>query len=203
MQELFLDINFPKKICHFERNIVEFFTIVQKAKNGSENRVILNDIGCMKYVIEGGMMKKSDIETISNFFRIVKGRGFSFRFFDENDNSAIDEILEKISEDTYQLIKTYKFSDFLAKKNITKPIQNTVILKSEEGVLIENTDYIVQHLTGNIKILNPKFLANIQNIRATFNFDVEVRFENDELKISQDKFNNFYLNELTMTEIIY
>jgi uncharacterized protein (TIGR02217 family) len=203
MQELFLDINFPKKICNFERNIIEFFTIVQKAKNGSENRVILNNVGCMKYVIEGGMMKKSDIETISNFFRIVKGRGFSFRFFDENDHTATGETLEKITEDTYQLIKTYKFSDFTAKKNITKPTQNSVILKSGEDVLIENTDYIVQYLTGNIKILNTKFLANIENIRTNFHFDFEVRFENDELKVSQDKFNNFYLNELTLTEIIY
>lgn len=199
--EGFLDLNFPTNICKFYKSSCEFFTIVQQAKNGKENRVILNSTGRNKFIHYGGVIKKSESETLFNFFKIVKGRGLSFRFFDENENIAENEPLKHIQNNIFQLCKTYSYQSYEDFKHITKPIENTLILQCDEEILLSNQDYNLEKNTGIITIINPNFLENANKIKAFFSYDLEARFEQDELKTTKDKFGNILLEEIIICEV--
>lgn len=115
MRELFLDVYFPQDSCVFERQEVEFFTNVQIAKNGFETRLILSDFGRSKFLLEEAIFHKQKIDEIFTFFKIVKGRGFSFRFLDEIDHVGQNEAFACIDGHFFYVRITNSANIFLVK----------------------------------------------------------------------------------------
>ena len=196
MKNLFLDISFPRNFCNFYKHSVEFFTNVQIAKNGFESRLILSDFGRSKFILEETIFPQEKIEEIWTFFKIVKGRGHSFRFLDESDYKAESQNLLLV-ENSLFLCKTYSFGGLSFTRQITKPLQNSVAIIAQDELLEEGKDYEVNYQTGEVFLK-----SNIFSPKASFNFEVEVRFENDELAIMRDKFDNFILKNLILTEVL-
>jgi uncharacterized protein (TIGR02217 family) len=199
MNDLFLDISFPASECIFNQHSIEFFTNLQIAKNGFETRLILSDFGRNKFILEEAIFAKEKVLEICNFFKLVKGRGYSFRFLDETDYTAYNQTLIKTPNGGYFLQKSYKIGKMFTSKAITKPIVGSVEIFAENEILTEGRDYDVNYQTGEI-FLNPSLKALF--ITSSFKFELEVRFESDELQIMRDKFGNFVIKNLILTEVL-
>jgi uncharacterized protein (TIGR02217 family) len=200
MRELFLNCRFPQEGCNFLKHSVEFFTNVQMTKNGSETRVILNDFGKSQFKLEPHILSLEKINKIYHFFQITKGRGNSFRFFDSLDCNVKNGNLYKNENNQLFITKRYKYQNYFVDKVITKPVEDTVLIKHEEDLLYTNQDYKINYLTGEIIILNQN--VNYENCFIDCDFDIEVRFESDLLSIEKDYFGNYYFQNLSLIQVI-
>ena len=200
MKDLFLDCNFPQEGCLFLKHSVEFFTNVQTAKNGRETRMILSEFGRSKFKLEESILQLEKINEIYQFFKIAKGRGLSFKFFDELDFKAEEEHLTMEDGGGFFLLKTYQYKNYSLKKRISKPKKGSLVVKSNGLTLAEGKDYGVNYQTGEIAFVNN--YLDVASVVASFDFDIEVRFENDELFIQKDYFGNFYLQNLSLIEVV-
>lgn len=199
MSSTFFDICFPEDLVLFRNSAIEFFTIVQKAKNGSETRVALNALGRSKYEAENVLLTKSNAHRLATFFRIVMGMGYSFRFKDSFDFSAKDQILEVVDKNA-ALRKTYQFLEKKYDRMITKPVQSSIVIMGEDRSILEDgVDYIPNYATGMIRFSNE---TDRKKVLASFEFDTEVRFGQDELSFVQERYERIVLPKISLIEVI-
>lgn len=199
MESLFLDICFPKGIFPFYQSAIEFFTIIQTAKNGCETRLILNEIGRNKYEAHNLVVSKSEARFLSSFFHLAKGRGKSFRFKDELNFVAQDEILIP-EQNKAQLFKTFTFDKFEYRKLVKFPLENSLcIYQNKNEILEKEKDYT---LVPNSGIIDFKFNTQAKVIKANFEFNIETRFDQDELLFTIDNNGRIIIPKLFLVEII-
>lgn len=199
MENVFLDIKFPTNIVPFYNSSLEFFTIIQTSKNGTETRIILNKNGRMKYEANNILLKRSDFKILKNFFNIVMGQGASFRFQDEHDYMALDEPIE-ILEQEVQLTKTYNLFSEKYQKIIKKPVASSLKLTHDQNTILqEEIDYSLNGNTGKLSF-KPDFLG--KKLLASFEFDLEVRFAIDELKFLKEQNGRIILPYISLVEVL-
>lgn len=191
---MFINIHFSTFGLILNRKTTEFCTVLQTSQNGIENRLMLNSLGVNKYFFEEEFLKKKTIEEIYSFFKIAGGRANSFRFKDEFDYKALNERIED-----NQLTKTYEVQGRILKKPISKPRKDSLKIEYFNSFLEEEKDFIVDYNTGFIQFLSH---FDAQNLKASFEFDTEVRFESDELFLEKDVFGNMFFKDLTLIEVL-
>lgn len=195
----FLEIRFPESIAFNSSSILEFNTTIIKAKNGYEQRNINWNSNKMKFNIINGIKTKTELDELITFFRNVKGAGYGFRFKDFTDYQAENQYIGAGNGETkeFQLIKAYRVSDnIIYYRKITKPIISTVRVFIND---IESKDFNIDLTTGLIT-LNTVPEVNT-SIKANFEFDVPVRFENDIMEITMNSINSGNVKEIILTEI--
>lgn len=118
-------------------------------------------------------------DEINAFFRRVKGRQYGFRFKDWADYTGTDEFLGSGTgaQTAFQLRKAYISGDSVDYRTISKP-RGAVVVKVG-GVTVSAT---VNSTTGVVTLAAAA--ANGAQVRATFEFDVPVRFDTDVLRWS-------------------
>ena len=195
----FLEIRFPESIAFNSSSILEFNTTIIKAKNGYEQRNINWNSNKMKFNIINGIKTKTELDELITFFRNVKGAGYGFRFKDFTDYQAENQYIGvgngEIKE--FQLIKAYRVSDNIVYyRKITKPIISTVRVFIND---IESKDFNIDLTTGLITLnIAPEIDSTI---KASFEFDVPVRFENDIMEITMNSINSGNVKEIILAEI--
>lgn len=195
----FLEIRFPESIAFNSSSILEFNTTIIKAKNGYEQRNINWNSNKMKFNIINGIKTKAELDELITFFRNVKGAGYGFRFKDWTDYQAENQYIGVGNGETkeFQLIKAYRVSDnIIYYRKITKPVISSVEVFINN---IESTDFNIDLTTGLIT-LNTVPEVNT-SIKANFEFDVPVRFENDIMEITMNSINSGNVKEIILTEI--
>lgn len=195
----FLEIRFPESIAFNSSSILEFNTTIIKAKNGYEQRNINWNSNKMKFNIINGIKTKAELDELITFFRNVKGAGYGFRFKDVTDYKAENQYIGVGNGETkeFQLIKAYRVSDnIIYYRKITKPVISTVRVFIND---IESKDFNIDLTTGLITLNTiPEVNASI---KANFDFDVPVRFENDIMEITMNSINSGNVKEIILTEI--
>lgn len=195
----FLEIRFPESISFKSSSILEFNTSIFKSKNGSEQRNINWNYNKMKFNIINGIKKKEELDELITFFRNVKGRAYGFRFKDWTDYKAKKQYLgngDNIKKQ-FQLIKSYKINNnIIYYRKILKPVISTVKILIND---IENKDFNIDLTTGLITFNIPPESNSI--IKADFEFDVPVRFDNDIIEISMNSINSGIIKEINLIEI--
>lgn len=195
----FLEIRFPESIAFNSSSILEFNTTIIKAKNGYEQRNINWNSNKMKFNIINGIKTKTELDELITFFRNVKGAGYGFRFKDFTDYQTENQYIGVGNGETkeFQLIKAYRVSDNIVYyRKITKPVISTVRVFIND---IESKDFNIDLTTGLIT-LNTVPEVNT-SIKANFEFDVPVRFENDIMEITMNSINSGNVKEIILTEI--
>lgn len=198
---MFYEIRFPESISIKSTTSINFNTNITSSKNGKEKRIINRSESIMVYDIVSGVKSKQDIEEVTKLFRLVKGRAIGFRYKDWLDYSAINQQIDigDGEKTKFQLIKTY--TDLNSKnkyiREIKKPVENTVKISLDN---IPNKSFSVDYTNGNI--IFKETPANSTIITASFEFDVPVRFDSDELEISLDSLNSGKIKDIRLIEII-
>lgn len=195
----FLEIRFPESIAFNSSSILEFNTTIIKAKNGYEQRNINWNSNKMKFNIINGIKTKTELDELITFFRNVKGAGYGFRFKDFTDYQAENQYIGVGDGETkeFQLIKAYRVSDNIVYyRKITKPVISTVRVFIND---IESKDFNIDLTTGLITLNTAPEIDS--TIKASFEFDVPVRFENDIMEITMNSINSGNVKEIILAEI--
>lgn len=195
----FLEIRFPESIAFNSSSILEFNTTIIKSKNGYEQRNINWNTNKMKFNIINGIKTKAELDEVITFFRNVRGAGYGFRFKDWTDYQAENQYIGVGNGKTkeFQLIKSYRVSDnIIYYRKITKPVISTVRVFIND---IESKDFNIDLTTGLITLNTVPEIDSI--IKANFEFDVPVRFENDIMEITMNSINSGNIKDITLIEI--
>jgi|GEM_PF-4436163 len=177
----FINIKFLEKLSYGTEFLPSFKTNIITASDGSQVRSGKQNGVVRRYNIILSRLKAQELAELYAFFEVVKGSLNSFRFKDETDNTAENQPLAEVeSGKVFQLIKMYSLlngqgeSVFRAKK-ITKPCKNSLTIY-ENGIAIEPQNYSVNYCSGLVTFTQPQ---NLQNLRASFNYDIHARIEDD------------------------
>ncbi|GMO61641.1 MAG: DUF2460 domain-containing protein [Rickettsiales bacterium] len=184
-------MKFPENIAFNSTSIIEFSTNITQSKNGSEVRNINWDTPRLKFNVKNSIKTISELQELMLFFRKVQGRANAFKFKDWSDYKAIGEqigIGDGTNTDFY-LIK--KYGDFVRK--IKQPTALKIYIND-----IENSDYQIEN--GIIVFETAPEQDAI--ITADFEFDVLVRFDNDELEISMCDLKSGNIKDIMLVEVI-
>lgn len=194
----FAEIKFPDSVAFGSSGGPEFSTNITVMKNGFEQRNINWDECRLKYNVLNGVKTKEQLNELLAFFRARKGRAIGFRFKDWSDCQAENQILG-IGDGThqeFQLVKRYVSGDEVYVRKIFKPVSGSLKVYINDT---ETVDYIINLKTGVLIFSHPP--EENAEIKASFEFDVPVRFDSDILEISMDTINTGKVKEIGLVEV--
>lgn len=187
----FDEVRFPDSIAQGSSSGPSFKTNIADSASGSEGRTSVWSKGRLTFDIAYGIHKAVELAQVIAFFRACAGKARGFRFKDYSDyTSASDGVSSPAftdqligegtgSTNTFQLTKTYSSGDAAYTRNITKPVSGTVTV-GIDGT--QTTSFTVDTTTGIVTLSS--YPSSGALITAGFEFDVPVRFKDDNLSIS-------------------
>lgn len=194
----FLNIRLPMNISYGAVGGPIFSTTIAIAKNKRETRSVNYRRSYRKYNISFNFCSAEEIEEIISFFNICKGRAYGFRFRDWSDYKVKDNITE-IKEDgvnTVSLYRLYKIDAYGVERRITKPINNTLLVKRDDVI---TQSYVVDYHTGILSFEEVLPIGTL--ISTSFEFDVPVRFDTDSLPITLIGRSQYAIKNIPLIEI--
>lgn len=159
-----------------------------------------------------GVKTMDDLQNVIAFFEERRGRLFGFRFKDPMDNksckssqsiSADDQVIGTGdgSISTFQLTKLYGSNANGYKRDIKKPVGNTIQIAVGSIAQTQGVDFTLDDTTGKILFLPASIPSVDALITAGFEFDVPVRFDSDEITISLSAFQAGDIPSIPLIEI--
>jgi uncharacterized protein (TIGR02217 family) len=141
----------------------------------------------------------ADIATVVAFFRARKGKARGFRFKDWSDYQGTAEVMSPAVGDgvitAFQMQKTYTSGGISEIRTITKPVLGTVTAY-KNGVSASAT---INYTTGVVTFSTAPGVGVVPT--ATFEFDLPVRFDVDDLKIEVEAPGVFSWGQIPIVEI--
>jgi uncharacterized protein (TIGR02217 family) len=132
-------------------------------------------------------------DEITAFFRRMKGRTYGWRIKDWADHTGTNEYLGTVqpgSSMSFQLRKAYTVGGDTEFRAISKPRAGVIV--TVDNVPLSSNYYSVDVTTGEVYIGTAPAPGSI--VRASFEFDVPVRFDTDTLRWDVvDRSGNEYL----------
>lgn len=138
------------------------------------------------YSVTVGPKYNEDIDALIEFWHALGGPECGFRFKDWADYkscrksatiTALDQGVQPIagSPGGFQLLKTYRAGARAQTRKIVKPVQGTILIADDGGLLTEGVDYSLNYATG----LADFFVAPSGLVTWGGEFDVPVRFDSE------------------------
>ena len=195
---MFYDIVFPESISMKSSYIIEYNTIINKSKNGNELRISNYDYPLLSYNVINDIKTKKELEDIINFFKLVKGKAYGFKFKDWLDYKVINQniAIADGEQTNFQLIKTYNTNNKLQIRKITKPKQVNIFTNNQDITETVNINYE----NGIITFNTPPEKGT--TISASFEFYVPVRFDNDKIEIVMKNEKVGEIKDLKIVELL-
>ena len=181
-----------------------FKTTVLTLDSGHEKRNIEWSRSRGSWDIAYGVDNKDTLEEVIDFFYARHGRAYGFRFKDWTDFEAGEvSTPEPIGTGDgttrkFQLVKTYWSGAHAYVRPITRPVSGTV------RVFLNNVEqashlYVMDHDTGVLN-MDTAPAAGV-SVGAVFQFDVPVRFDQDELNLNAIHCDVFSIPAIRIIEI--
>ena len=190
----FLDISFPDAIARGATGGPGFLTDVVALGSGGEQRNIRWADGKGNWNISTGIRTRAQMDDVIAFFRVAMGKAYSWRFKDWTDYKASAIDMVEVSSTVYQIVKCYTVGSVSVVRNITKPKSGTVAITVSGSPVSPTIDYLTGLATfGSAPGATPK---------ATFEFDVPVRFDTDQLPVQANAYNNLIVPQIDIVEVI-
>jgi len=206
----FHDIRFPPSLSFGALGGPERRTDIVTLSNGFEERNTAWAQSRRRYDAGLGLRSMQDLEQVIAFFEARQGQLHSFRWKDWADfkSSAADRdvqfddqlvgIGDGVSR-VFQLVKTYRSGGHSVTRAITKPVAATVQVGVQGDALVAGQQYDVDAITGMIEFDIPP--AEGLDITAGFEFDVPVRFDTPQIRISLASFNAGEVPDVPVIEV--
>jgi uncharacterized protein (TIGR02217 family) len=194
MPQSFLNISFPPFVARGATGGPSFSTNVVTLASGAEERNILWANARGRWNISTGIRTRAQMLDVIAFFHVVKGRAYSFRFKDWNDYAATDQLMAEVTPTVWQLVKRYAIGGFEHVRVITKPVAGTVAVKIGG---VPATPSGIDYLTGRVTFAEAPGAAPT----ASFEFDVPVRFDTDDLPVQANAFDQQVVSQIVLIEV--
>ncbi|WP_321397398.1 DUF2460 domain-containing protein [Emcibacter sp.] len=204
----FHEVRFPSEISFGAGGGPVFSTTVSEMASGYEQRNREWADARMTFDIGTGLRSEDDLAALIVFFRARAGRAYGFRFRDWTDYKSCLPSVEVGPTDQviavgdgeatdFQLIKIYQSEDYSQLRTISKPAADTVRvavdgIEQQDGWALDNT-------SGLISFEVPPAVDS--TISAGFEFDVPVRFADDDLSVTLETFRAGQIPAISLVEV--
>lgn len=180
----FHDVSFPLPLAFGASGGPVRQTEIITLANGHEQRNTSQANSRRRYDAGVGVKSLEDMQTLIAFFEARRGQLYGFRFRDPMDYQADGEIgLGDGQRTEFQLSKTYADSAGMWQRAIIKPKPGSVNIKLDAQ---PTSLFSLDTATGKVTFYAAP--ANGAVITATFEFDVAVRFDTEQLTTSLEGF---------------
>lgn len=200
---MFHDVRLREDVERGARGGPRFKTTVVEMGSGFEQRNQDWQFARAEYDISYGIMDHDTYSEVVEFFNARRGRAFGFRFKDWSDYEAEDVLIGTGDGSTveFQLIKAYSDAASTYNRTITRPVNGTLTITVDGVTQTEGAgdDYTVDYSTG-VVTFNSAPAVGLE-VRATFEFDVPVRFDVDHLDLDVVWYDAASIPELVLREI--
>jgi uncharacterized protein (TIGR02217 family) len=200
MASCFHEVRFPEDISWGAVGGPGYSTGIVKTISGGEQRIQNWAQARCTYQVAQGVKSQEQLDALIAFFRVRKGKVHGFRYKDWSDFTAVkqytmtgDGIIKKC-----QLQKVYGDSTYYEIRAIRKPVKDTLTIYKDD-VEVSDTDYTFNYLTGEVEFDTAPAVGKI--ITASFEFDVPVRFDTDDMPVSIDDWQTYSWSGITIVEI--
>ena len=208
----FHEVRFPTAISFGSSGGPERRTEIVALGSGHEERNTRWADSRRHYDAGYGVKSLDDLHEVVSFFEERRGKLYGFRWKDHSDHRSSLPLQNITAEDQtigtgdglqeeFQLIKTYGENYAPYQREISKPVEGTVLISVDGNLQAENTDYSIDHASGLVTFLSGSIPANGALINAGFEYDVPVRFDTDELKINLSRFNAGEIPNIPIIEV--
>jgi uncharacterized protein (TIGR02217 family) len=196
----FLDIQFPSEIAYGSQSSIGYSTLVQKSISGKEQRNINWLYPKYSFNLAPAINSKADLDKIIAFFHIVQGKAYSFRFRDFSDFFVLGGKIAngdgvKIK---FQLKKIYSVGTNTRERIISKIEVGSVNIYLDD-ILQNPSQYTLNYLSGEITFNTAPAINKV--IKADFNFDVQARFNTDNLSHILNSHNYRVVEKIELVEV--
>lgn len=192
----FHNIRFPLALAFGASGGPSRISEITQLASGSEHRNTPHAKSRRRYNAGAGIKTLDELHALISFFEARMGQLHSFRFRDPLDYkscrpsktaSATDQIIGEGDGERakFQLTKTYQDAAGGNARDITKPIAQSLRI-AIDGTEIAPADYNLNAMTGQVTFNTPPSSGAV--ISAGFEFDVQVRFDTDQLDLALEAF---------------
>lgn len=209
MSAAFDDVRLPEEVEQGSYGGPGFQTSIIGMSSGQEQRnQDWSECRCA-FDITYGLDSKTFFGPIIEFFRARRGRARGFRFKDWSDFQGTAEPIGSPdgsahavfdgSTATFQLIKTYEASGPAPYfRKITRPVTGTVTVTVNGS---PETHWSLDYSTGLMTFAGGHIPTVGQAVLVTFEFDVPVRFDADNMQVVSQQATAGSINDLTIIEL--
>ena len=180
----FADVDFPLALGREASVTTEFSTAIVSGRSGAEQRGVEWDSPRLSFDVGAGVRDEADVAALVAFYRARRGPAQAFRFRDPLDweSAAAGEVLGigDGSRTDFALVKHYPGD---ATRRITRPVAAS--LRVWLGGTERRNGWTLA--PGGVVAFAVAPAAGME-VRATFAFDVPVRFAEDRLEVSRATF---------------
>jgi uncharacterized protein (TIGR02217 family) len=179
--EAFDDVQFPIALGREATVEAAFSTAVVTTASGAEQRNSDWADARLRFDAGPGVRGEEELKALLDFFRARRGAAVAFRFQDPFDHRAEDQLLGDGdgAQTEFALVKHYGGQV----RRITRPATGTVRLFVNDAERLAG--WTLEGM-GVVRFAAPP--APGAEVRASFEFDVPVRFESDRLSVSRATF---------------
>ena len=181
----FAEIQFPVDISYGATGGAMFSTDIVETYGGNEQRNINWSEARGQWNVAHGVKTQSQLDILIAFFRARRGKAIGFRFKDWSDYKVTGQVLGtgNGTQTAFQLKKSYT-SLVTVDRTIKKPVSGTILVYKD--AVLQGSGYTVDVTTGVITFTVAP--ANGVVVSATFEFDVPVRFDTDQIEINLESY---------------
>jgi uncharacterized protein (TIGR02217 family) len=181
----FAEIQFPVDISYGATGGAMFSTDIVETFGGNEQRNINWSESRGQWNVAHGVKTQNQLDTLIAFFRARRGKAIGFRFKDWSDYRVTAQVIGtgNGTQTAFQLKKSYT-SLVTVDRPIKKPVSGTILVYKD--AVLQVSGYTVDVTTGVITFTVAP--ANGVVVTATFEFDVPVRFDTDQIEINLESY---------------
>jgi uncharacterized protein (TIGR02217 family) len=197
----FHEILFPEDISYGSSGGPGFSTTIIELSSGHEQRNINWSEAKATYEAQHGVKTRAQMEELIDFFYARYAKAYGFRFKDWADFQLQAEPIGTGdgAKTTFQVIKTYEPAGYPYVRTIRKINPATLVVYDNGVVVTQPTSCTVNNNTGLITFVTAPLAGHI--ITVTGEFHVPVRFDIDDMKITQDQFEVMSWPSIPLVEI--
>ena len=208
----FHEVRFPTAIAFGARGGPERRTEIVALGSGREERNQRWADSKRRYEAGYGVKSLDDLHAVIAFFEERRGRFHGFRWRDAADCKSCAASAEPAATDqtigagdsataSFQLTKTYGSVFAPWSREITKPVEGSLLVAVDGAPQTEGAAFICDYTTGLLTFDVGHIPASGTTVTAGFEFDVPVRFDSDRLEVSLDGFHHGSIPSIPVVEI--
>lgn len=178
----FHEVRFPEWIAEGAVGGPGFETTILVMGDGTEQRIAHWEKALWRWDVSHALQNPTEALDLIAFFAARQGRQWGFRFKDWLDyQQTAPAQTVQITSTRFQLMKTYASGTQTYARKITKPVDGTVRMWTQAGIEIVG-GWACDYSSGQVHFTTaPGFVP-----WASFEFDVPVRFGNDQMSLRLD-----------------
>lgn len=172
-----------------------FLTTVVTLGNGIERRNQSWSVARHSWDIGYGISTSQDFQTVRDFFYACGGRARSFLFKDWSDYQGTLEAVAPVTDQALQrdLVKTYANGVVSYQRLIRYPVDGTLNVYVDTMLTV---DYTIDN--GRLTFTDDPG----ENVVATFEFDISVRFDTDQLDVTVQNIKAMEIPSIPVIEVL-